>query len=101
MTKTPEIRHLVLRDMVDYFKGCGFPATEANKRAEKLMELVDREAAKFAPAGTKEPYPPNTMCDCGELIHPDQPHVFAEADGTLWHGNPDGGGHRSDYSRLT
>lgn len=48
MTKTPDFRHLVLRDMVDYLKGRGFPTVEANKRAEKLMEFVDREAARFA-----------------------------------------------------
>lgn len=45
---------------------------------------------------TTEPYPPNTVCACGELIHPDMPYVWAEADGALWHGNPDGGGHCAD-----
>lgn len=48
MSKTPDFRHLVLRNMVDYLKGRGFPTVEANKRAEKLMQFVDREAAKFA-----------------------------------------------------
>lgn len=40
-------------------------------------------------------YPPNTMCVCGELIHPDQPFVEIEADGGLFHWNADGG-HRTD-----
>ncbi len=42
------------------------------------------------------PYPQNTMCVCGDLIHPDMPSVEVEADGGLFHWNADGGGHRFD-----
>lgn len=59
MTKTPDFRHLVLRNMVDYLKGRGFPTVEANKRAEKLMEFVDREVARFA-ARDERPHACNT-----------------------------------------
>lgn len=40
---------------------------------------------------------PNVMCACGDLINECQPSVEVEADGVLWHGNADGGGHRADY----
>jgi hypothetical protein len=43
-----------------------------------------------------EPYPSNVKCVCGDLIHPDQPFVELQADGSLFHWNEHGGGHRFD-----
>ena len=39
----------------------------------------------------------NVRCNCGETINPASPYVQVEADGVLWHGNADGGGHRADF----
>lgn len=47
-----------------------------------------------------DPYPPNVECACGDLIHLDMPSVVVEADGVLWHGNADGGGHRADVDHV-
>lgn len=41
------------------------------------------------------------QCDCTQIIWPDMPYVQVEADGVLWHGNENGGGHRADYAKLT
>jgi hypothetical protein len=41
-------------------------------------------------------YPPNVKCVCGDLIHPDQPFVELQPDGSLFHWNEEGGGHRFD-----
>lgn len=41
----------------------------------------------------------NVGCDCGHTINPASPYVEVEADGVLWHGNAQGGGHRADFDR--
>ncbi|UBV20332.1 MULTISPECIES: hypothetical protein [Mycolicibacterium] len=56
-------------------------------RARIMWEVVAADTA---------PYPPNVQCVCGDLIHPDMPQVITQPDGFLWHGNAEGGGHRSD-----
>lgn len=94
MTDTPDISDLVLRNLIDYCRSCGFSASEARQKAGELMDFIEREAQKFA--RPTAPYPPNTKCACGELIHPDMPSVEVEADGGLFHWNQDGGGHRFD-----
>ena len=35
-------------------------------------------------------------CACGQIVHAGMPYVEVEADGVLWHGNAQGGGHRYD-----
>lgn len=42
------------------------------------------------------PYPSNTVCCCGDLIHPDMPSVELQPDGRLFHWNAEGGGHSAD-----
>jgi hypothetical protein len=93
--RTPDFRHLVVRDLTEYFVGRAVPRVDAERRANDLMRLVDRECDKLA---SVSPYPSNTKCVCGDLIHPDMPSVEVEADGGLFHWNEAGGGHRADAS---
>lgn len=66
----------------------GRPDTPELIRARITWEVVDPDPAPQ--------YPPNVVCCCGDLIHPQMPYVDTQPDGSLWHGNPEGGGHRSD-----
>lgn len=59
----------------------------------EILQVIDIDAIDLP---IQTPYPPNTMCCCGELIHPDMPYVEVEPDGVLWHGNPEGGGHKAN-----
>lgn len=67
--------------------------------AEAIEDHIVSDAIRAGRAVTaKRPYPPNTKCVCGDLIHPDMPTVEVEADGGLFHWNEDGGGHRFDFN---
>lgn len=63
-----------------------------------LLTLIDVDSIPSLDPHPPEPYPPNTKCVCGELIHPDMPSVEVEADGGLFHWNAEGGGHRFDVN---
>lgn len=88
----------------DYFESHSYTLTVAEA---VTVHLTDRQARdlyqqlheEFKPKA-RLPYPPNVKCVCGDLIHPDMPYVVAEPDGSLWHGNVEGGGHKSN-AKLT
>ncbi|QFG08927.1 hypothetical protein PBI_MALAGASYROSE_79 [Mycobacterium phage MalagasyRose] len=77
----------------DWRRAAGFGGYVLQQLQGSGYHVVGTGAIKPKPTA---PYPPNTQCACGDLIHPDMPNVWAEADGVLWHGTEDNGGHRAD-----
>lgn len=59
-------------------------------------ELARAEAEYAARDLAYQRYLTQKVCACGEWITPDMPYIEVEADGVMWHGNAEGGGHRAD-----
>lgn len=64
--------------------------------AQAIEDHIVGEAMKAGQKAQDKPYPPNVMCCCGELIHPDMPNVELQPGGRLFHWNDEGGGHSED-----
>ncbi|ANH50108.1 hypothetical protein SEA_LOADRIE_110 [Mycobacterium phage Loadrie] len=62
-----------------------------------LSALADAGMMVTAIPTAPEPVEYPIKCVCGELIGPDTPYVEEDVrPGVLWHGNAEGGGHKSN-----
>jgi len=62
------------------------------ERIAKVHEQVERKTKAIAQLKDRG----SVDCACGQVITPVTPYVEVGADGVLWHGNAEGGGHRAD-----